>query len=152
MSSPTPDWQRAMLATIFTVHQQTPARFALTSWFDFLTSKYVMFNSCPSSREDILAFMTGQDEIEAMARQVGLSCHCYLGQHFLLLLLLILLLMLLLLTTTTSAPMPSSCPPGSGPCQGVSRCPQTWGETIHNVWWWLLYCSQLSSRISLRVI
>ena len=40
------DWQRAMLSTIFTLHQETPAR------------------------EDILAFLTGQEEIESMARQV----------------------------------------------------------------------------------
>jgi ATP-dependent RNA helicase DHX33 len=46
MSVKNDDWQRAMLATIFTIHAEAPAR------------------------EDILAFMTGQDEIEGMARQV----------------------------------------------------------------------------------
>jgi len=46
ISTPTDDWQRAMLSTIFTVHQEAPAR------------------------EDILAFLTGQEEIETMARQV----------------------------------------------------------------------------------
>jgi len=46
VSTDTEDWQRAMLSTIFTVHQEAPAR------------------------EDILAFMTGQEEIENMARQV----------------------------------------------------------------------------------
>merc|ERR1719228_1954225 len=46
MSTETEDWQRALLSTIFTIHGEAP------------------------SREDILAFMTGQDEIEALARQV----------------------------------------------------------------------------------
>jgi len=46
ISSHTEDWQRAMLSTIFTVHQEAPAK------------------------EDILAFLTGQEEIETMARQV----------------------------------------------------------------------------------
>jgi len=46
ISTQTEDWQRAMLSTIFTVHQEAPAK------------------------EDILAFLTGQEEIETMARQV----------------------------------------------------------------------------------
>ena len=46
ISTETEDWQRAMLSTIFTIHQEAPAK------------------------EDILAFLTGQDEIENMARQV----------------------------------------------------------------------------------
>jgi len=46
ISTQTDDWQRAMLSTIFTVHQEAPAK------------------------EDILAFLTGQEEIETMARQV----------------------------------------------------------------------------------
>jgi len=46
MSSETDDWQRAMLSTIFQIHEEAPPK------------------------EDILVFMTGQDEIEAMARQV----------------------------------------------------------------------------------
>jgi len=56
MSSPTDDWQRAMLATIFTIHSEAPAR------------------------EDILAFMTGQDEIEGMARQVRSLAKEYPGR------------------------------------------------------------------------
>jgi len=46
MSTETEDWQRALLSTVFKIHGEAPAQ------------------------EDILAFMTGQDEIEAMARQV----------------------------------------------------------------------------------
>eukprot|EP00090_Calanus_glacialis_P000574 TRINITY_DN10355_c0_g1_i1.p1 TRINITY_DN10355_c0_g1~~TRINITY_DN10355_c0_g1_i1.p1 ORF type:complete len:514 (-),score=228.41 TRINITY_DN10355_c0_g1_i1:51-1466(-) len=46
ISTETEDWQRAMLSTIFTIHQEAPAK------------------------EDILAFLTGQEEIENMARQV----------------------------------------------------------------------------------
>jgi len=46
ISTETEDWQRAMLATIFNIHQEAPAR------------------------QDILAFLTGQEEIENMARQV----------------------------------------------------------------------------------
>ena len=45
-SSATEDWQKAMLSTIFTIHQECPAK------------------------EDVLAFLTGQEEIESMARQV----------------------------------------------------------------------------------
>ena len=46
ISSSTEDWQRAMLSTIFNIHKEAPAK------------------------EDILAFLTGQEEIENMARQV----------------------------------------------------------------------------------
>jgi len=46
ISSTTEDWQRAMLSTIFHIHQECPAK------------------------EDVLAFLTGQEEIESMARQV----------------------------------------------------------------------------------
>ena len=45
-SSETEDWQKSMLSTIFNIHQESPAK------------------------EDILAFLTGQEEIETMARQV----------------------------------------------------------------------------------
>ena len=45
-SSETEDWQKSMLSTIFQIHQESPAK------------------------EDILAFLTGQEEIETMARQV----------------------------------------------------------------------------------
>ena len=45
-SSGTEDWQKSMLSTIFHIHQESPAK------------------------EDILAFLTGQEEIETMARQV----------------------------------------------------------------------------------
>ena len=48
ISFKTDDWQRAMISTIFNIHQEAPAR------------------------EDILAFLTGQEEIENMARQVRL--------------------------------------------------------------------------------
>jgi len=46
ISSDTDDWQRAMLSTIFNIHKEAPAK------------------------EDILAFLTGQEEIESMAKQV----------------------------------------------------------------------------------
>lgn len=45
VSVKTDDWQRAMLSTIFNIHKEAPAK------------------------EDILAFLTGQEEIETMARQ-----------------------------------------------------------------------------------
>merc|ERR1719427_1678260 len=46
ISDPKEDWFRAMLSTIFTIHSEAPAR------------------------EDVLVFMTGQEEIENMARQI----------------------------------------------------------------------------------
>ena len=46
VSSVTEDWQKAMLATIFSIHKECPAQ------------------------EDILAFLTGQEEIETMARSL----------------------------------------------------------------------------------
>ena len=46
VSSGTEDWQKAMLSTIFHIHQESPAK------------------------EDVLAFLTGQEEIESMVKQV----------------------------------------------------------------------------------
>ena len=46
VSESTEDWQKAMLSTIFNIHKEAPAQ------------------------EDVLAFLTGQEEIESMARQV----------------------------------------------------------------------------------
>merc|ERR1719167_773996 len=46
ISEPKEDWFRAMLSTVFTIHSEAPAK------------------------EDILVFMTGQEEIENMARQI----------------------------------------------------------------------------------
>ena len=57
VSSQTDDWQRAMLSTIFNIHKEAPAK------------------------EDILAFLTGQDEIESMARQVGAFSIVKLGSR-----------------------------------------------------------------------
>ena len=46
VSVPAEDWQKVMLSTIFTIHKESPAR------------------------EDVLAFLTGQEEIETMARSI----------------------------------------------------------------------------------
>jgi len=48
MSQPSDDYQRALLSTVFQIHSTAPAR------------------------EDILAFLTGQEEIESVARQARL--------------------------------------------------------------------------------
>lgn len=48
MSQPSDDYQRALLSTVFQIHATAPAR------------------------EDILAFLTGQEEIESVARQARL--------------------------------------------------------------------------------
>jgi len=56
ISTETEDWQKAMLSTIFTIHQDAPAK------------------------EDILAFLTGQEEIEAMARQVRMLAKEFPGR------------------------------------------------------------------------
>lgn len=48
MSHPSDDYQRALLSTVFQIHSTAPAR------------------------EDILAFLTGQEEIESVARQARL--------------------------------------------------------------------------------
>ena len=47
VSQPTDDYQRALLSTVFHIHSTAPPQ------------------------QDILAFLTGQEEIEAVARQVG---------------------------------------------------------------------------------
>ena len=46
VSVATDDWQKVMLSTIFTIHKESPAQ------------------------EDVLAFLTGQEEIETMARSI----------------------------------------------------------------------------------
>ena len=61
ISEPKEDWFRAMLSTIFTIHSEAPARFELS--LDSLQMLIFI-------REDILVFMTGQEEIENMARQI----------------------------------------------------------------------------------
>jgi len=53
ISTPTEDWERAMMSTIFQIHNTAP------------------------EKEDILAFMTGQEEIENAARQARLLCREY---------------------------------------------------------------------------
>ncbi|XP_023319650.1 putative ATP-dependent RNA helicase DHX33 isoform X2 [Eurytemora carolleeae] len=53
ISQPTDDWQRSMMSTIFQIHSTAP------------------------EREDILAFMTGQEEIETAARQARMLAREY---------------------------------------------------------------------------